>query len=283
LSEISGRQRRVCLEHQVMCDPPNPGTKVGVALTSKAAGLPLNGLRHPPGGDANGWYFWWGGEPSSAADFFAPLHVEHVAEEVPDAVDFLALPPGWRFLKAGEYVDVWFDPELLKVWFDAAGAATTWDANGKRSARGDLATTHDGENRLVQAVKGGMTVNYRYDASGRRVMKDFVSGGTDMMFLSAGDTEIAEYDGAGALLRRYVPGLRTDDLAAMVEANGGKLTCQDCGRDDLASIKSEKGVPTPDNQAHIHHDPALQDGGSRGSKAIVLCPKCHNDRHLLDD
>jgi hypothetical protein len=48
-------------------------------------------------------------------DFFQPMHIEHVPDECPEALDFLTLPPGWRFLVHGDYVDVWFDKTLLSV------------------------------------------------------------------------------------------------------------------------------------------------------------------------
>jgi uncharacterized protein RhaS with RHS repeats len=60
--------------------------------------------------------------------------------------------------------------------------------------------------------------------------------------------------------------------------NGGKMVCTDCGK-ELKSEKSEKGVSTPDNQAQVHHDPAIKDGGGRDSEAVVLCPECHQERH----
>lgn len=60
--------------------------------------------------------------------------------------------------------------------------------------------------------------------------------------------------------------------------NGGKMSCADCGK-EVKNVKSEKGVSTPDNQAQVHHDPPLSEGGSRDSKAEVLCPGCHQDRH----
>ena len=43
------------------------------------------------------------------------MHVSHLPEECPEALPFLALPPGWRFLVAGDYVDVWYDESLLNV------------------------------------------------------------------------------------------------------------------------------------------------------------------------
>jgi len=47
----------------------------------------------------------------------------------------------------------------------------------------------------------------------------------------------------------------------------------------VESVKNEKGVSTPSNQAQIHHDPAIKDGGGRDSNPSVLCPECHKARH----
>jgi len=46
-------------------------------------------------------------------DAFVPLHVEHLAAWRPEILRFLGLPPGWRFLTDGSYVDVWYDAALL--------------------------------------------------------------------------------------------------------------------------------------------------------------------------
>ncbi len=48
-------------------------------------------------------------------DAFSPLHVTHLPEYCPDAIRFLGLPPGWRFMTDGDYVDVWEDRALLDV------------------------------------------------------------------------------------------------------------------------------------------------------------------------
>jgi hypothetical protein len=37
--------------------------------------------------------------------FFKPLHASHLIEKLPEVVRFLGLPPGSRFLLAGEHVD----------------------------------------------------------------------------------------------------------------------------------------------------------------------------------
>jgi len=63
--------------------------------------------------------------------------------------------------------------------------------------------------------------------------------------------------------------------------NGGKMACTDCGK-ALENVKSEKGVPTPSNQAQAHHDPAIKNGGGQHSEPVVLCPTCHKERHGSD-
>jgi hypothetical protein len=55
------------------------------------------------------------GEFSSERDFFQPLHTSHLTQRLPQAVRFLGLSPGSRFLLSGDYVDVWFDESLLNV------------------------------------------------------------------------------------------------------------------------------------------------------------------------
>ena len=107
------QQRVLCERYGSACEPPAQGTRVGVALPTLRQ-IPLNGMRIRPEGSLSGWFIWAGGEPSQAEDFYDPLCVEHMAEYCPLALPFLALPPGWRFLTDGDYVDVWFDPELLK-------------------------------------------------------------------------------------------------------------------------------------------------------------------------
>ena len=94
--------------------PPQPSSKVGIALSTLGDG-PINGLRIAPSGDTNGWYLWCGGEFSDDPSFFQPLHIEHVPEYLPLAIDYLVLPPGHRFqIDAKGYEDVWFDAALLE-------------------------------------------------------------------------------------------------------------------------------------------------------------------------
>ena len=110
-------------KNQSVCDwvgvspvRPEAGSKLGLALST--IGLrPIHGLRHRPTETTNGWYIWCGeGELQQHPEFFAPLHVEHVGNYLPDIREYIDLPPGYRFLIDGnDFEDVWFDENLLKI------------------------------------------------------------------------------------------------------------------------------------------------------------------------
>jgi hypothetical protein len=99
----------------VECLPSALNLKLGISDNFFSGEVPLNGLRHPPEGDTCGWYLWAGETLSDAADFFKPLHVSHLVDRSPSIMRYLGLPPGWRFLVADAYEDVWFDSTLLEI------------------------------------------------------------------------------------------------------------------------------------------------------------------------
>lgn len=113
-AQIEEAQRAFSRQKSTTCLPSSPESKLGFALSTKDL-RPINGLRHPPQGDTNGWYLWCGEQYSDAADFFQPLHAQHIYEDYPEVAKLLGLPPGYRFLFAGHYLDVWYDPSLLKL------------------------------------------------------------------------------------------------------------------------------------------------------------------------
>jgi hypothetical protein len=76
--------------------------------------MPL-ATRHPPVGQTNGWYMWRGGDvPQDQADFFAPVHIEHIEDFAPELIPYIAMPPGWGVVLAPDYEDVWHDEALLE-------------------------------------------------------------------------------------------------------------------------------------------------------------------------
>jgi hypothetical protein len=112
-TDVAAKQREVCQRYGSPFVASPGGLKVGISENAKRDIAPLNGLRHKPEGDTTGWYIWRGEELSQAPDFFVPLHVAHLDTWCVEALPFLGLAPGWRFLKAGDCVDVWFDNTLL--------------------------------------------------------------------------------------------------------------------------------------------------------------------------
>ncbi len=107
-------QHIVCDRVGAKCLRPAPDDIIGVSKNLRIGPYPINGLRHPIVGITSGWYLW-AGEYSSAPDFFEPMHVHHLRSVRPDALKYLGLAPGWRFLFDGKCEDVWFDESLLRA------------------------------------------------------------------------------------------------------------------------------------------------------------------------
>jgi len=88
--------------------------KLGIALDTIGQ-KPINGLRHKAENGTCGWYIWCGEDLEQEDDFFKPLHVAHIQDYLPEIQKYLGLPPGYRFLVAEGYEDVWFDAELVSI------------------------------------------------------------------------------------------------------------------------------------------------------------------------
>lgn len=97
------------------------------------------------------------------------------------------------------------------------GLAFAYDANGNLTS--DSATTfgYDAENRLITA-SGAKTAGLTYDPLGRLSLVS--SGSTSTRMLYDGDDLVAEYDGSGSLLRRYIHGPGADEPLIQYEGSG---------------------------------------------------------------
>jgi len=112
--KIEEAQKMLCSQYGAAFVRTPPDDKIGLA-TSTAGLKPINGIRHPLIPGTSGWYIWCGESLSESADFFEPRHASHIYENLPDASHLFGLPPGYRFLLAGDYLDVWYDVALLDV------------------------------------------------------------------------------------------------------------------------------------------------------------------------
>ena len=113
--EVVRQQQIICARYGAEWQPLDFNLKLGASANLTSGAFPLNGLRHPPEGSTCGWYLWAGEELSEANDFFQPLHARHLFEICPKALPYLGLSPGWRFLIAPDYEDVWYDPKLFDI------------------------------------------------------------------------------------------------------------------------------------------------------------------------
>jgi hypothetical protein len=125
-SRLRKIEEEYTVKQKVMCERygalylPSPFDKlIGVAIeTFKGKSLiSINGLRHPIESDqSTNWFIWAGEDYSEADDFFKPMHASHLLELCPQVLQYLGLPPGWRFLfDDKQYEDVWYDDQLLYI------------------------------------------------------------------------------------------------------------------------------------------------------------------------
>lgn len=112
LRKMNQNQALMCKKHKVEPIYSDAHEKLGIALDSIGK-YPINALRHNAENGTCGWYIWCGEELNEDANFFKPLHVDHVSKYLPEIEPFLALPPGYRVLLAPGYEDVWYDSSLV--------------------------------------------------------------------------------------------------------------------------------------------------------------------------
>ena len=94
----------------------------------------------------------------------------------------------------------------------------SYDTKGNLTNDGTRTYTYDCENRLTQ-VNTSPVMNYKYDFADRRVRKYRTIAETRYCY--DGDQIIAEYSGAGTLLRKFVYGLGIDEPICMIDVGSG--------------------------------------------------------------
>jgi len=96
----------------------------------------------------------------------------------------------------------------------------SYDANGNLTGDGTRTFVYDVENRLTRVTSAGDQTDIGYDPLGR--LYSTSNGSSVTQFLYEADHLIAEYNGAGALQRRYVHGPGADEPVVWYE--GATLT-----------------------------------------------------------
>jgi len=88
-----------------------------------------------------------------------------------------------------------------------------YDGRGNITGDGQSEWNYDASNRITRGDYTGIDIGtYSYDPASR--LSRITATGVNSRFLYAGAQAVGEYDGSGALIRRYVPGAGLDDYAA---------------------------------------------------------------------
>ncbi len=87
------------------------------------------------------------------------------------------------------------------------------------TADGAASYTYDADGRMVSATVNGQTTTFTYDPAGR-LDKITAPGNSVTQFQYDGADLIAEYDGSGNVLRRYVHGPGVDEPLVWLEGSG---------------------------------------------------------------
>jgi hypothetical protein len=114
ISSRADRELQLTLCERIGCAPNyvTGRAKLGASHSAFGSAWPVQGIRYLPAGRTSGWYVW-AGEYSDAPDFFEPQHARHLVGARPEVAGYLGLPPGWGFIIAPGYEDVWYDEKLL--------------------------------------------------------------------------------------------------------------------------------------------------------------------------
>ena len=107
------KQKEICIKYgAIPCACSNADSML---IAKESIGLlPINGMRRQAHRGESGWTVWCGADiPADEETFFSELPAFNIQRSLAEAYQFLALPPGYRFLIAGAFAKAWFDPGLL--------------------------------------------------------------------------------------------------------------------------------------------------------------------------
>lgn len=114
LQDFIEEQKLVCEEFDSAYIKVNEDDVVAIAKHTLDK-EPIVGLRKNPETDENICWFIYGGELEEGEDFFETVTVKELEEILPEAIPYLSLETGFRFMiDRDDYEDVWkAEPELF--------------------------------------------------------------------------------------------------------------------------------------------------------------------------
>ncbi len=187
--------------------------------------------------------------------------------------------PAWR-LASPATGSTTYVPNGLNQYASVGGSGLTYDADGNLTTDG-ASYGYDGENRLLIAKTAGTLAVYAYDPRGRRTAKAITvpaaplwgtavwgafpwtaAATTTTSFLHDGDNEIAEYDNAGTLIRRFVPGPAVDQPIVLVTAAGTRTYVHANRQGSVVTMSDASGAPAEGPYAYTAYGTCMTAAGT---------------------
>jgi RHS repeat-associated protein len=101
------------------------------------------------------------------------------------------------------------------------GLPYSYNDNGCLTSDGIWTHSYDTENHLLSSSKNGVSLAFKYDPYHRQVQKAVTTTSTVATnFLYSGWQRIADYDGSGNLLTRYIYGATIDEALMQISSSG---------------------------------------------------------------
>ena len=137
-----------------------------------------------------------------------------------------------------------YSPNGLNQYATVGGVNFTYDANGNLTNDGVKTYTYDIYNQLKSATGAG---TFGYDPAGRLYYN--IVGAASTTFSYDGNEIAAEYDGTGALQRRYVRGPGVDETIVWYEGSGtsDRRYLSTDERGSIVTVANNSGASINDN------------------------------------
>lgn len=156
--------------------------------------------------------------------------------------------------------DTPYTPNGLNQYSAVGQRQPLHDAAGNLTQLGSTGYGYDAENRLT-SVSGFRSGTLDYDASGR--LNRVVGNDSTSQFLYDGDDLIAEYDGAGTLVRRTIHGPGVDEPIVVYEG-AGRIWLQSDPQGSVSSRSDDSGNLLGANSYGPWGEPGLSQSGRFG-------------------
>jgi len=133
-----------------------------------------------------------------------------------------------------------YTTNALNQYTAAAGDVLLYDTKGNLTTQGLTASySYDSKNRLLGATKGSNTMLVSYDYRNRPVSRSI--NGTATYFIYDDWSLIGEYNVSGALLQKYIHGIKIDEILAKIDSTGTVFYHQD-GLGSTVALTNSSGA-----------------------------------------